>query len=355
MKQLILITFLSALAGTVTAQPAAFFSRTEADLGTIMWKEPASATFSITNRGDKPLIISYVETDCGCTAARWTDTPIEPGKSGEVVATFDASLLGRFQRMVGVYTNADEAPYYLTLRGHVASKQEDYDDTHPYQIGNIRLNRNSIDFADAYRGDRPTIEISIVNTGDAPYTPVLMHLPPYVTMKSVPETLRRKQAGILRLTLETDKLSHLGLTQTSVYLSRYMGDKVSEENEIAVAATLLPDFSNMSAADRAQAPRAELSATNIDFGPFGNKKKFSKNLTLKNTGKSPLQIQELQVSDPALSVTLKKSTLAPGEQTKLKVVATAKYLKRSPADARIMLITNDPSNPKLEIDIPLQH
>lgn len=354
MKRLNFLLILTLLACTMGAQPAVFFSRTEADLGTLLWKEPGTATFSITNRGDKPLLISYVETDCGCTRAIWTDTPIEPEKSGEVSATFDAGQLGRFQKMVAVYTNADEAPYYLTLRGHVVSKPETHNDTHPYQIGNICLNRNTIDFADAYKGDRPTIEISIINTGDAPYTPVLMHLPPYISMKAVPATLPRKKSGILQLTLETDKLPHLGLTQTSVFLSRYMGDKVSTENEITVSATLLPDLLNLSADERAQAPKVELSATNIDFGPFGSKKQFSQTLTLSNKGKSPLQIQELQVSAPALSASLRKSVLAPGEDTKLKVTATAKYLKKEQVDACVMLITNDPTNPKVEINVPLR-
>lgn len=353
MKRIAFMALFSFLAAVATAQPAPFFDRTEADLGTVLWKEPVTATFSIANRGNEPLVISYVGTDCGCTEAKWTETPIAPGKSGEISAIFDAGLLGRFQKMVGVYTNADEAPYYLTLRGHVVSKLDDYDETHPYQMGNIRLNRNTVDFADAYKGDRPMVEINIINTGDAPYTPVLMHLPSYISVKSVPETLRRKQAGILQLTLNTEELSHLGLTQSSVFLSRYMGDKVSEENEIAVSATLLPDFSALTAAQRAQAPKAELSDMDIDFGPFGNKKKFSKTLILSNTGKSALEIQELQVSDPALSVSLKKSVLPPGEHTKLKVTATAKYMKKSSVEARVLLITNDPDHPKLEIDIPL--
>lgn len=353
MKRIPIIAFLALLTQVVQAQPAPFFDRTEADLGTILWKEPATATFSIANRGDKPLVISYVGTDCGCTVAEWTETPIEPGKSGEVTATFDAGMLGRFQKTVGIYTNADEAPYYLTLRGHVVSRLDDYDETHPYQMGNIRLDRNVVDFSDAYKGERPTVEIKIVNTGDAPYAPVVMHLPPYITLNALPDTLRRKQAGTLCFTLETDKLPHLGLTQSSAYLSRHMGDKVSEENEIAVSATLLPDFSNLTAAERARAPQAVLSATDIDFGPFGTKKKMSRTLTLTNTGKSVLKIQELQVSNPALSVTLRKSTLAPGARTKLKVTATAKYLKKSPTEARVLLITNDPEHPKLEIDIPL--
>lgn len=353
MKRIPFIALLALLAEVAQAQPAPFFDRTEADLGTLLWKEPATATFTVSNRGDKPLVISFVGTDCGCTVARWTEAPIKPGESGEVTATFDAGMLGRFQKMVGIYTNADEAPYYLTLRGHVVSRLDNFDETHPHQMGNIRLDRNTVDFADSHKGDYPMAEIKIVNTGDAPYAPVMMHLPSYVRLQSDPDTLRRKQAGVLRLVLDTDKLPRMGLTQTSIYLARHMGDKVSEENEIALTATLLPDFSNLSAAERARAPRAVLSETDIDFGPFGTKKKMSRKLTLTNTGKSVLKIQELQVSNPALSVTLKKSSLEPGATTKLKVTATARYLKKSPAEARVLLITNDPDHPKLEIDVPL--
>ncbi len=353
MKRIAIVAILSLYACLASAQPAPFFDRTEADLGTVLWKEPVTVTFTVANRGNQPLNITYAGTDCGCTVAKWTESPIAPGKSGEISATFDAGFLGRFQKMVAIYTNADDAPYYLTLRGHVVSRLDNYDETHPYQMGNIRMNCNRVDFADAYKGQRPTAQINIINTGDAPYVPVLMHLPSYITLNSMPDTLRRKQAGTLMLTLDTNKLTHLGLTQTSVFLSRYMGDKVSEENEIPLTATLLPDFSALSAAERTLAPQANISETDIDFGPFGKKKKFTRTLTLSNTGKSPLKIQELQVSNPALSVTLKKSTLAPGEHTKLKVTATAKYLKKSPTEARVLLITNDPNNPKLEIDIPL--
>ena len=349
MKKITIISFLSLITGIAWAQPAAFFNRTEADLGAILWKQPVTASFTITNRGNQPLVINYAETDCGCTVAEWTETPIEPGKSGEVTATFDAGLLGRFNKHIGLYTNVDDVPYYLTLRGQVVSQLDNYDETHPYRMGNIRLDKPVINFIDAYKGDRPTVELHIINTGDAEYTPVLMHLPHYITMEAIPQTLRRKQDGILRLTLNTDKLTHMGLTQTSIYLSRYIGDKVSEENEIGVSAILLPNFSALSDAERTVSPTAQLSDTQIEFAPFGKKKKITRTLTLHNIGKSPLKVQELQVSHPALSVTLKKSILAPGENTKLKVTATAKYIKKDQTEARVLLITDDPKHPKLEI------
>ena len=163
---------------SVFAQPKASFDKTMHEFGTILWKNPVTATFKITNKGDKPLVISNVTTSCGCTVTDWTKSPILPGKTGEVSSTFDAKALGRFRKSIGVYCNASDKPVYLSFRGEVTADPKNYTFTHPYQIGAIRLNKEEIEFDDANRGDKPTIELLIANTSDRVSTPVLMHLPP---------------------------------------------------------------------------------------------------------------------------------------------------------------------------------
>ena len=41
---------------SVFAQPKASFDKTMHEFGTILWKNPVTATFKITNKGDKPLV-----------------------------------------------------------------------------------------------------------------------------------------------------------------------------------------------------------------------------------------------------------------------------------------------------------
>ena len=41
----------------------------------------------------------------------------------------------------------------------------------------ISLNKEEIEFEDANKGDKPTMELLVANTSDRLYTPVLMHLP----------------------------------------------------------------------------------------------------------------------------------------------------------------------------------
>ena len=333
------------------AQPKATFDKMTHEFGVVLWKHPATATFQIKNDGDKPLVISNVTTSCGCTVADWTKEPIAPGATGVVTSTFDAKALGHFYKDIGVYCNASARPIYLMLRGEVSADPKNYTLTHPYEIGAIRLNKAAIEFDDTNKGDKPTMEILVANTTSDVYTPVLMHLPPYLEAVAVPERIGKKATGKIKVTLDTDKLPKFGLTTATVYLSRFPGDKVSEENAIPVSAVLLPDFSNMSQQQRLNPPAVQLSATEFTVPPLAENAKKKLTVVVKNMGKSDLDITDLQVFNPALGVQLKKRVLKPGAQTKMKITVYGKYLKKVKSAPRVLMITNDPNCPKIVIRV----
>ena len=333
------------------AQPKATFDKMTHEFGVVLWKHPATATFQIKNDGDKPLVISNVTTSCGCTVADWTKEPIAPGATGVVTSTFDAKALGYFYKDIGVYCNASARPIYLMLRGEVSADPKNYTLTHPYEIGAIRLNKAAIEFDDTNKGDKPTMEILVANTTSDVYTPVLMHLPPYLEAVAVPERIGKKATGKIKVTLDTDKLPKFGLTTATVYLSRFPGDKVSEENAIPVSAVLLPDFSNMSQQQRLNPPAVQLSATEFTVPFLAENAKKKLTVVVKNVGKSDLDITDLQVFNPALGVQLKKRVLKPGAQTKMKITVYGKYLKKVKSAPRVLMITNDPNCPKIVIRV----
>ena len=333
------------------AQAKATFDKKVHEFGVVLWKHPATATFTVKNDGNKPLVISNVTTSCGCTEADWTKDPIAPGAKGVITTTFDAKALGHFYKDIGVYCNASARPIYLMLRGEVSADPKNYTLTHPYEIGAIRLNKAAIEFDDTNKGDKPTMEILVANTTSDVYTPVLMHLPPYLEAVAVPERIGKKATGKIKVTLDTDKLPKFGLTTATVYLSRFPGDKVSEENAIPVSAVLLPDFSNMSQQQRLNPPAVQLSATEFTVPPLAENAKKKLTVVVKNVGKSDLDITDLQVFNPALGVQLKKRVLKPGAQTKMKITVYGKYLKKVKSAPRVLMITNDPNCPKIVIRV----
>jgi hypothetical protein len=322
--------------------------------GQIEWQKPVTVDFVITNTGDQPLVLSNVTISCACAVADWTKTPIAPGEEGMVSATFDAKALGRFHKSIGVYSNAAPHLFYLHFVGEVVRKVTALTNYDLKSIGEIMIDKTEIDFPDTHKGEHPTIQLVVANQSPAPYEPVLMHLPPYLQMTKEPDVLQTGEKGAITLTLDTDRLTDLGLTQTSVYLSRFAGDKVGEENEIPISVILLPDFSGLSDTDRMNAPTIHLSQTEVDLSDqLKKKQKATSNITVSNTGKSTLQINKLQVFNPAVSVSLRRLALAPGENTNLRITLDKKTLKNK-KQLRILLISNDPVHPKTIIQLKVE-
>ncbi|MFQ7083659.1 DUF1573 domain-containing protein [Bacteroides intestinalis] len=353
MKRILICMYaFAAVALTAAAQPRFSSNKETHNFGQIEWKHPASAQYVITNTGDQPLVLTEVDPSCACSVVQWTQTPIAPGDKGIITVEFDAKALGHFDKSVAIYSNAQPDLVYLHFTGEVVREIKDFTKTYPYLIGQIRIDKNEIDFPDTHRGAKPVIRIGVVNLSDRSYEPVLMHLPSYLDMKVEPNVLQKGERGLITLTLNTEKLTDLGLTQASVYLSRFTGDKVSDENEIPLSAILLPDFSGMTDTDRANAPVIRLSETDIDLSALlAKKNKVKHDIQLTNTGRSPLQISKLQVFNPALGVSLKKSVLQPGETTRLRVTVDKKNIAKKKRHLRILMITNDPMQPKVEINI----
>lgn len=74
------------------------------------------------------------------------------------------------------------------------------------------------------------------------------------------------------MTLDSRKLKDMGLTQTSVYLGSFSGDRVHRSKEISVSAVLLPQFDNLTKAQLAVAPKLYISTDELNLGAFNGKK-----------------------------------------------------------------------------------
>jgi len=108
-----------------TAAAAAFkWSKTQINLGNIPQGTPAEAKFTFTNTGSTPLVIANVKGSCGCTVTSYTETPIQPGKTGQVKGTYNAAKAGAFHKTITVNANDGQEPTVLHLKGVVVAKAE---------------------------------------------------------------------------------------------------------------------------------------------------------------------------------------------------------------------------------------
>jgi hypothetical protein len=91
------------------------------DVGTIPQNTPKPIIFEFKNTGKTTVIVTNVQGSCGCTATDYTKTPIAPGKSGTVTATYNAANAGGFTKTVSVTTNAESTAKILTIKGTVVA------------------------------------------------------------------------------------------------------------------------------------------------------------------------------------------------------------------------------------------
>lgn len=121
-----LLTFSAALFAQKTAADVAKFASETIDLGKVKQSVPATATFIVTNVGTEPLIIEQANPTCGCTIGDYTKSPIAPGKTGTITATYNAAAASHFDKHLTVkFAGVDETKS-ITITGDVLTP-EDFD------------------------------------------------------------------------------------------------------------------------------------------------------------------------------------------------------------------------------------
>ena len=94
----------------VVSGPALSIASDTYDFGTIEYKSEGTCTFTVTNTGSEPLIISDCKKSCGCTTPSCPNTPIMPGESATITLKYDTSRVGPFNKSVTVTSNAVNQP-----------------------------------------------------------------------------------------------------------------------------------------------------------------------------------------------------------------------------------------------------
>lgn len=99
------------------------FEESVFDFGEVKEGEVIDHVYTYTNTGTVPVILSQVSASCGCTTPSYTQTPVLPGKSGEVKVSFDSNgQVGKQQKIVTIVSNADDRVTTIQLKGEVLPK-----------------------------------------------------------------------------------------------------------------------------------------------------------------------------------------------------------------------------------------
>jgi hypothetical protein len=118
----VIIGFVAFTAMQTDNKPEFKFAEETHDFGKVPQGKPVSWEFKFTNTGEEPLIISNVESTCGCTVPKYTTTPVLKGQSGTITVTFNAaSVQPSFSKAVTIKSNARTPNKLLYIKGEVTA------------------------------------------------------------------------------------------------------------------------------------------------------------------------------------------------------------------------------------------
>ena len=100
--------------------PVIEFDKKEHDFGEIEAKTSVETTFSYTNTGDAPLVITNIKSSCGCTVPEdWSREPLAPGASGDFSVKFNGSGSNKITKTITVTANTEKGSEVVKITAFV--------------------------------------------------------------------------------------------------------------------------------------------------------------------------------------------------------------------------------------------
>lgn len=103
-------------------KPVIKFEETEYNYGEIEVNSDGTCKFEFENTGEEPLLLTRVRASCGCTTPKWPKDPVKPKEKETIEVKYNTRIKGSFSKSIVVYSNAENSPVRLRIKGKVVDK-----------------------------------------------------------------------------------------------------------------------------------------------------------------------------------------------------------------------------------------
>lgn len=333
--------------GRLVAQekPVAEFDQTNHDFGTIKEQDgPVIFDFTFTNTGNQPLIISKVKPSCGCTTPNWSKEPVLPGEKGVVTAQYNPrNRPGAFRKSLTVTTNAEESILRLYINGKVIPAPKTIEEEYSVKLGAIRIKNKTINFGRVTTEKAKEKVITVYNDSDEVLTfNETITGPDFISVKFDPVALNARSKGNLIISYNPDHEDNLGFNSHSINI--HTDETSDQKKELHIVASITEYFPPLSDEEKEKSPKLNIEERVFDFGKMKQENAYETEFTIRNTGKSNLNIRKIKSNCGCLIPMLNKYNIKPGKSAKLKMKFNAEG-KRGNQIKNVTIYSNDPLDP----------
>lgn len=319
-------------------QPVHDFGAFSEDLGAV------DAIFRMVNDTDKPVRILDARATCGCTKPVIPRRDIAPGDTAEVKVTYLANgRPGRFSKNIYVKTSDNPSVQHtLEVKGTVIGASATLASRYPVTAGPLKMRAATVGFGEVTRGKLKTNFIEVYNQSTDTVRPSVSGVPDYIDCTISPSAIAPGEQAQIALTLQSLKVPEWGITNGDFIFTPSAG---SEAQKIDYFVIISEDFSRLTPGERLKAPIVSLEPQRVNLGEISANEQVEVEMTVENSGKSPLIVRRLQVVDEAItSAEISSKKIKPGKKATIKLNLDPSKAKNDFINARVTLITNDPDN-----------
>lgn len=324
----------------------------------------AEHIFKFSNTGSAPLTILNVQTTCGCTRPDWTQGPVEPGKEGFIIITFNPKgRIGPLNKSITVQTNENDGykRHKLTILGDVVEKPREplvaFQDT----VGGIGIEKKNLVFKSINASIANKIFVYIKNYNKETVYLSWENVPDYMTVQT-PDSLKADWPGELFFVIDGSKTADKRgrITEKLTWVVKNREGRILGNENVYLTANYLDDFSKLSPVQTVSAPVLVINNTLLDFGTvkksgIGKGKTVNKPIILTNTGKSDLIIHNITCDDERIILPdLKTKIIKVGESNTVNASIKPNEFNTQNLDSEIYVVCNDPKGPIRRIKVTAQ-
>ncbi|MDE5975099.1 MAG: DUF1573 domain-containing protein [Muribaculaceae bacterium] len=346
MKRL-LISLLLATVGITFTSAQVKWLETEYDYGTFREASgPQKGSVRFVNTGSEPTFISSVRPSCGCTAAAYTESMIEPGDTATVSFIYNPyGRPGPFDKTVKIFLGKDREMKVVKIKGTVIGTPETLMTAYPYSSGPLRMSADKIETGEIKKGHSRHLFINLYNQSEDTIRPVWKNDARALEMEITPSRLAPGEIATLGFYLRTPLEKEVGPVEYPVVLTADANDPHSETREIKVSALITPNPAEAAFETNRKSGHLFVAPDYVDLGEVtpGSQRKFR--FELVNDGAAPLTISRVYCLDDAVRLKKVSTKIKPGKRVSVEGEFNSTSLKEGPFRLKIEVMSNDPLNP----------
>lgn len=319
---------------------------------------PVSCSFTVRNTGKEPVAIYSVVTSCGCTDVEWTKSPIKPGETGKISATYsnDEAPLP-FDKNLTAYFSGLKKPVILKMRGVCHEKQLTQAEIFTERFGDIGFRTLDIKCGNILQGESRSDEFRVANLGGKPVRLGFRDISDGLTLKVTPEIIPAGGEAKVSYTVRTSP----GRWGKNFYYAVPVVDGVEsyslaglpegvKAGKLRIYAFTTANFNSMTEKEKSEGPRPRFDTSTFSFGKMKAGRTIDAEFNFTNEGKRCFQVYKCDTDAPRYSHGTIPPT-APGEKGRIRVHVDTSMLPKGETLIIVTLTTNSPLRPVINLFI----